>query len=100
MNEVKLSGKVLKAFIDDNGFFVCTVAVLHEHTINGFTEGYESIIRCHLADKIRSQEMAIFQGDRVIVNGYLRQDRRLSATGQERKALRVYIKDIELIKES
>lgn len=97
MNEVRLTGKVLNAYINENGHFTCTVAVVHDHYVDGFNNVSESVFRAFLADKAKSEHVDIIKGDRVMITGYLRLDRRLSNTGNERKHVNLYIKEIELV---
>lgn len=97
MNEVRLTGKVLNAYINDNGHFTCTVAVVHDHYVDGFNNVSESVFRAFLANKERSKRIDVIKGDKVMITGYLRLDRRLSNTGNERKHVNLYIKEIELV---
>lgn len=97
MNEVRLTGKVLNAYINENGHFTCTIAVVHDHYVDGFNNVSESVFRAFLADKAKSEHVDIIKGDRVMITGYLRLDRRLSNTGNERKHVNLYIKEIELV---
>lgn len=97
MNEVRLTGKVLNAYTNENGHFTCTVAVVHDHYVDGFNNVSESVFRAFLADKERSKRIDVIKGDRVMITGYLRLDRRLSNTGNERKHVNLYIKEIELV---
>jgi len=98
MNELKLSGKVLNCYIDERGWFVCTIAVKHQHRINGVDIDSESILRTFLADKEKSAHVDVIRGDQVMITGYLRKDIRLSNTGKERSDVNIYIKEIELVK--
>ena len=95
MNELRISGKVLEAYINDYGHLTVTLAVVHDHVVDGYNNTTESILRCFLADKERSKSIEVEKGDRVEITGYLRQDRRLSPSGQERKRVNIYIKDIK-----
>ena len=96
MNQLKISGKVLNAYTDDYGHFVCTISVLHNHVVDGNDIGSESIFSACLPDRDRSAEVDVVKGDMVVIDGYIRQDRRLSATGKERRSTALYINEIRL----
>lgn len=98
MNEVKLSGKVLNAYINEQGYFTVTIATLHDHYVDDYNNSSESKFRAFLMNKEKSKHIDIIKGDRVMITAYLKQDITLSATGNERKRVNIYIKDIELIK--
>lgn len=95
-NDLRLAGKVLNAYVDEQGHFVCTVAVVHDHYVDGFNNTTESIFRAFLMDRAKSAHVDVQPGDRVLISGYLRQDRRLTNTGNERKHNTVYIRGIEV----
>lgn len=90
-NEIKLRGKVLRAYVNDDGHLVVTLAVLHPHYVDGVNIGSESVFRCVMADRKRSESLDVLEGDSLEVEGYLRLDRHLSVSGREHKNLTVYM---------
>ena len=96
MNEVRIDGKALNAYLNDEGHFVCVVATVHDHFVNGYNNVSESVIRCFLPDRLKSKEIDVIKGDRVSIVGYLRQDHFLNSRGKEKKRVNVYIKDITI----
>lgn len=97
LNDVRLSGKVICAYIDDEGYFVCTFSCLHEDEIDGKVNTYPSVFRGRLMNKEKSAHMDIVKGDKITVIGYLKQDITLSKTGNERKRMNLYIKELDLV---
>ena len=99
MNEVRLSGKVTKAFLKDDGVFVMRLAVKYDHKIGGENVRCESVFGIVMTDTAKARHLDVIAGDNVLVTGYLRIDFRLSNTGQERQKLTIYASDIEVTKE-
>lgn len=99
MNEVRLSGKVTKAFLKNDGAFVIRLAVKYDHKIGSETVRCESTFSVVMADTEKARHLDVIAGDTVLVTGYLRIDFRLSNTGQERYKLTIYASDIEVTKE-
>lgn len=100
MNEVRLSGKVLKAYLKDDGIFVVRLAVKYEHKIGAENIRCESVFSVLMADTAKARHLDVIAGDTVLVTGYLRVDFRLSSTGQERQRMHIYANDIEVVKEA
>ncbi len=97
MNEVKLSGKVMNAYVHNTtGFLMVVIACVHEHTVNGYKDVCESIIRGCLPDKVKSRKLDIQKGDMVEMTGYLKQDHSLTSGGNEHKKVTLYLTDIHL----
>lgn len=99
MNELIITGKVLNAYINDNGHFTCTIATVHDHFVDGFNYVDETIFRCFLPNREKSKAIDIIKGDKVKMTGYIKQDHYLNKNGKPRKKLNIYAKSIELINE-
>ena len=98
MNELRITGRVLNAYVNESGHFTCVIACMHDHYVNGFNTTSESVFRAFLPDVERSKHIDIIKGDEVLLTGYIRLDNRVSATGVRHQRLNVYIRDIELVK--
>ena len=94
MNEFRLSGKIINCYLSERGYFVCVIAVTHNHTVDGYNHVAESKIRCFLMDKMKSSKLDFVKGDKVDIVAYLKQDFYLNSHGTEHKRVNVYIKDI------
>lgn len=99
MNEVRLSGKVTKAYKKDDGTFIARIACKYDHKIGTETMRCESVFSVVMGDTAKARHLDVIVGDTVLVTGYLKIDFRLSKTGQERQKLSIYASEIELIKE-
>lgn len=96
MNEVRMSGKVLNAYIaEDSGWYVITMAVVHNHKVNGLDVPSETVIRGYIADNEKAKDVDILTGDKISIKGYIRQDIRISKTGKTRDHLQLYIEEWE-----
>ncbi|UKI53161.1 MAG: hypothetical protein L6V86_08740 [Treponema sp.] len=100
MNEVRLSGKVTKAYIKDDGTFIMRLACKYDHKIGAETIRCESSFPVIMSDTAKTKHLDVIAGDKVLVTGYLRVDFRLSKTGQERQKLNIYASEIEVTKEA
>ena len=98
INELRIDGKVLNSYVNDDGYFICTIANVHDHVVDGFNNVSESVFRAFLMDKGKSAHLDIQKGDKVLITGYLRQDHSMTRSGNEHKRTNLYIKDIELVK--
>ena len=98
MNEIRLTGKVLSCYIDKRGFFSAIIANVHEHSVNGQTDTIESVFRAVLPHVEKSKHIDIIKGDKVLVTGYLKTDRSVSAGGNEHRRNNIYIKEIDIVK--
>lgn len=98
MNEVHLTGKVMNAYVNADGYFTCIFSNVHDHHVNGFNDISESVFRGFLPDTERSKHISIVKGDRVMITGHLRQDRKITSGDNERKRINLYIDEIELVK--
>lgn len=98
MNEVRLSGKVTKAYTK-NGTFLMRIACKYDHKIGTEIIRCESSFPVIMSDTEKVKHLDVLTGDTVLVTGYLRVDFRLSNTGQERQKLNIYASDIEVTKE-
>ena len=94
MNELKLSGKVLNSYINEDGFLTLTIAVPHDHVVNGYNHVSESVFRIFLPDREKSLEYDVQVDDQVEVSGHLKQDRKLTRTGNEHKRINIYISSL------
>lgn len=100
MNEVRLSGKVTKAYTKNDGIFVMRIACKYDHKIGTQTIRCESSFPVIMSDTAKASHLDVIAGDMVLVTGYLRVDFRLSSTGQERQKLNIYASEIEVTKEA
>lgn len=100
MNEVRLAGKVTKAYTKDDGTFVMRIACKYDHKIGTQTIRCESSFPVIMTDTAKARHLDVIAGDIVLVTGYLRVDFRLSNTGQERQKLNIYATEIEVTKEA
>lgn len=99
MNLLKLSGRVLNCYIHDSGALITKVAVPHDHNVGTQTIRCESIFNTIMTDKEKIQESDVMKGDTVEITGHLKLDLVETKGGNERKTVKVYADDIEVIKE-
>ena len=99
MNEVRLEGTVIKSSLDPRGFLVVTLAVMHDHWVDGNNIPSRSFIVGMLPDKKRSENIALFKNERIAISGYLRDDVWMAGFGgqKERRKMRLYITEIHTI---
>lgn len=100
MNEFRVIGKVITAYVNKDGHYVCTVANVHDHYIDGFNIPSETFIRGFMTDKEKSSRTNVVKGDRVMLTGYFKQDITLTKSGNEKKRLNLYLTDIKLLSRS
>jgi len=95
MNEVRITGHVSNAYLDDNGHLNCTIICTHDHFIDGYNNASQSYIRGRLLNKAVSKEADIYDGDDVFIIGHLRQDIKYNNSGNYKRSVNLYIDHIE-----
>ena len=99
MNEVRLTGKVLNCYVHNvTGVFICKTAVVHDHYIGNQTISCVSVFTVVMQNENKGKHLDILPGDKVMITGYLKVDHKTSATGNDHASIRVYAKEIELVK--
>lgn len=99
MNEVRLIGKCLNCyFTESHQAFICKVAVKHDHKIGTFLERGESVFNTIMVDSTKFDSLDVMQGDKVLIEGHLKKDFKVTSGGKDKEYLRVYADNIEVIK--
>lgn len=99
MNELKLTGKVVRAYINDDKQLVVVISVMHDHVVNNANIRFNSVFRCFMNDQSKIASCPVQKDDQIEVIGHLKLDYRISRTGQERKAVNIYADDIRITKQ-
>ena len=92
MNEVRISGHVSNAYIDNNGHLsVCT----HDHYVDGYNDVTRTYVRAFMLDRTASKAADIHEGDDVFITGHLKQDIKYNSSGNFHRKVNLYIDHIE-----
>ena len=95
MNEVRISGHVSNAYIDDNGHLCCTIVCTHDHYVDGYNDVAQTYVRGFMLDRAASKAADIHDGDDVSITGHLKQDIKHNSTGNFHRKVNLYIDHIE-----
>lgn len=95
MNEVRITGHVTNAFIDNNGHLCCTIVCTHSHMVDGYDAVSQTYIRCDMLDKEASKAADIHEGDDVFIIGHLKLDIKYNSSGNYKRKVNLYIDHIE-----
>ena len=95
MNEVRISGHVSNAFIDNNGHLCCTIVCTHDHYVDGYNDVAQTYVRGFMLDKTASKEADIHDGDNVSIIGHLKQDIKHNSSGNFHRKVNLYIDHIQ-----
>ncbi len=99
MNELKLSGKVVNAYINEEKSLVVVLSVMHDHVVNNTSIRFNSVFRCFMTDPYKISSCPVQKDDFIEVYGHLKLDFRVSKTGQERKHVNIYADEIRIKKQ-
>ena len=95
MNEVRMTGKVLNIYRDNQSDALITkVAVIHDHFIGNSnkTMRVESKFTTVMTDESRISRVYAKPGDKVMITGYIKQD----FTNSNHQKNMIYATDIEV----
>lgn len=99
MNEVKLTGKVLNCYVNEQtGALITKVAVPHDHVIGTQNIRCESVFNTIMTDDKAIKKTDVMQGDKVLITGHLKLDHKQSLSGNDHQSLKVYADEIEVVK--
>lgn len=99
LNKIQLEGKVLNCYIHNGtGAFICKIAVPHEHILGNTKITCESVFNTVMHDEKMIKQLDVMQGDKVLLEGYLKLDHKTTLGGNDHQTVRVYATDIQVVK--
>lgn len=99
VNEVRLVGTVLNAYMSDTGAFICKLLFPHEHYVGNQKMDCESVFITVMTDDISIRRTDIIKGDKVLLTGYLKLDYKRTLGGNQHQIVQIYTTEIEKLPE-